>query len=271
MSNDQRFTGLAGHYSLGRPGYANEAIDYICGLTQVGVAASSVVDVGAGAGKLTGQLAGRFAQVWAVEPNADMLAVLTVAAKDWGSVHVVAGTAEATTLPTGCADLIVAGQAFHWFDPAEFRAECTRLGGPDVPVAIVYNTPGPGNLHEELAWWRPAHAAPRWDDRVQAIRDFFEGYVVAAEFPHPLHYDHDAYLANMMSHSTTPRPDDPAYSRYLASVEAIFEGYCVDGVMTVSNTTVVYSSSRGEVRSLDVHRKMEGDEDRLSQRSDDGA
>jgi SAM-dependent methyltransferase len=214
-------------------------------LTQAGFATSTVVDVGAGTGKLTGQLAGRFARVWAVEPNADMVAVLTDTCGDEDNVHVVVGTAEQTTLPTNCADLIVAGQAFHWFDAARFRAECTRLGGPDVPVAIIYNTPGPGNVHEELAWWRPTHPAPHWDDRVQAIRDFFEGYVVAAEFPHPLHYDHDAYLANMMSQSTTPRSDDPAYARYLASVEAIFENYSVDGVMTVNNTTVVYSSSHG--------------------------
>ncbi|MEZ6068718.1 MAG: hypothetical protein R3C10_00320 [Pirellulales bacterium] len=31
-------------------------------------------------------------------------------------MHISAGTAEATGLPAASADLVTAGQAFHWFD-----------------------------------------------------------------------------------------------------------------------------------------------------------
>src|SRR5262249_8786336 len=37
------------------------------------------------------------------------------------------GRAEATGLPDGCADLVVAAQAFHWFEPSAALAEFRRI------------------------------------------------------------------------------------------------------------------------------------------------
>ena len=80
--------------------------------------------------------------------------------------------------------------------------------------------------------------------RHAAIRDFFGGYVTRAEFPNPLTFDRDSYLAFMLSHSTTPRPDDEDYARYVASVQSIFDTDAVDDVLTLSYSTCVYSSSK---------------------------
>ena len=51
----------------------------------------------------------------------------------------VDGTAEATRLPDAAIDLIVAGQAFHWFDPVATRAEFVRIAGPGACVALIWN------------------------------------------------------------------------------------------------------------------------------------
>ncbi len=60
----------------------------------------------------------------AVEPAEQMRAVL---AARLPAAQVVAGTAEATGLPAGCADAVVAGAAFHWFDRDRAFPEILRL------------------------------------------------------------------------------------------------------------------------------------------------
>ena len=237
------FTGLADFYAQARPDYAVAAIDYLSRLVPDTVTAR-VADVGAGTGKLTAMLAPRFASVWAIEPNDDMRRRAREELEAYGNVQVVEGTAEATTLPNHSVDLVVCAQAFHWFDPAGFRHESARIAGAQAPVAIVYNTGMGVDKHEELSWWEPSHASPTWVRRVEAIREFFGGYVACAEFPHPLHYDAENYLAFMLSHSTTPRPDNLAYLRYIESVKAIFARESVDGILTLDYSTCVYTSSR---------------------------
>ena len=51
----------------------------------------------------------------------------------------VSGTAEATTLPDDSIDFVIAGQAFHWFDPARTRAEFARILRPGGKIALVWN------------------------------------------------------------------------------------------------------------------------------------
>ena len=72
-----------------------------------------VLDVGAGTGKLTRLLVGRVREVVALEPAANMLAVLREVVPEAVAVE---GTAEAIPLPDGSVDLVMAGHAFHHFN-----------------------------------------------------------------------------------------------------------------------------------------------------------
>src|SRR6185436_12267524 len=51
----------------------------------------------------------------------------------------VAGIAEATTLAEHSVDLIVAGQAFHWFDRERTRTEFGRVLKPGGRIALIWN------------------------------------------------------------------------------------------------------------------------------------
>jgi hypothetical protein len=51
----------------------------------------------------------------------------------------VAGSAEATTLPTASADFVVTGQAFHWFQPAAARAEFARVLKAQGWAVVLWN------------------------------------------------------------------------------------------------------------------------------------
>jgi len=108
-----------------------------------------ILDIGSGTGILTSQLLHdlpQSCQVTGAEPNKDMRAAaeeqLASEIKTGRFVSVDA-TAEATNLPDSSVDLIVAAQAFHWFDVPRARAEALRIlkktGNANSGAALIWN------------------------------------------------------------------------------------------------------------------------------------
>jgi SAM-dependent methyltransferase len=97
-----------------------------------------VVDLGAG----TGQLARRFAplgvEVLAVEPAANMRAVLRGRLP---AIRVVDGTAESIPLDDGAAEAVVVGNAFHHFDIGGAFVEIRRVLRPNGALALFWAWP----------------------------------------------------------------------------------------------------------------------------------
>jgi ubiquinone/menaquinone biosynthesis C-methylase UbiE len=129
------FGRIAADYDAVRPEYAPEALHRAEEVLGLG-AGSRVVDLAAGSGKLTRALAGRFAEVVAVEPGDEMRAVL---ARRSPEVQVLAGTAEQIPLPDDSADAVFVGDAFHWFDGAAAVAELLRVLRARGGVALLWN------------------------------------------------------------------------------------------------------------------------------------
>jgi len=220
--NTEIFTGKAEAYSKARPGYPDAAMEYIRELVQP---QAVIADIGAGTGKFTVSLARYGYDIFAVEPNADMRGELVTALTPFPNVKVVDGSAEATTLPDHSVDIITCAQALHWFDPEAFRAECRRIGKPDVLVIAIYNnTPGGSSI---------AYSK-------QSTDVFFRNPDVR-EFPNPMYYTRESWLAYMTSHSHDPLPSDPGYDKHIAEVNAIFDSENVDGLICREVVTKVYS------------------------------
>jgi SAM-dependent methyltransferase len=115
-------------YELGRPDYPRAALEPLAlsrGL--------DVLDLAAGTGKLTRLLAESGATVTAVEPVAEMRAVLPE------SVRTLDGTAEAIPVEDGAVDLVTVAQAFHWFDGDAALVEIHRVLRPGGRLALVWN------------------------------------------------------------------------------------------------------------------------------------
>ena len=125
----------AAAYERGRPGYPAEAIEWLVAELRL-EAGRSVLDVGAGTGKLTRELVSRGANVVAVEPVAQMRAVLEQAVP---AARAVDGTAEALPVVDGSVDAIVVGSAFHWFDGTAAGSEFHRVLRPGGRLALVWN------------------------------------------------------------------------------------------------------------------------------------
>lgn len=166
------FSAGADAYERGRPGYPEAAVAYLGGVLRLSEVAT-VVDVGAGTGKLTRLLEPTAGRIVAVEPIATMRRAL---AERVPSALIVGGRAEAMPLPADSADAIVAAQAFHWFDGAAALEEFARVLRPRGRVAVVFNRRDDSDeLVRALAEIFEPHRAGAPTHRSDAWRAAFDG------------------------------------------------------------------------------------------------
>ena len=109
----------AERYERGRPDYPRAAVDAIVSELDLR-AGRTVLDLGAGTGKLTRLLLPSGANVIAVEPIREMREQLT-------GVVALAGTAERIPLTDDYVDAVTVAQAFHWFEADVALREIHRV------------------------------------------------------------------------------------------------------------------------------------------------
>jgi SAM-dependent methyltransferase len=129
------FGASADVYERARPSYPAEAVEWLVERTGLGPG-RTVVDVGAGTGKLTRLLSATGARVIAVEPLPEMRAKLVEVV---AGVEAIDGTAEELPLPDASADVVVAAQAFHWFDHERALPEIHRVLRPGGHLVLFWN------------------------------------------------------------------------------------------------------------------------------------
>ncbi|SDS33466.1 class I SAM-dependent methyltransferase [Actinoplanes derwentensis] len=111
--------------------YPAEALDWL-----LPDSTPRVVELGAGTGRLTRRLRARGLDVVAVDPSAAMLTELRRALPE--VVTHVGGT-EQIPLPAGSADVVVAGESWHWADPERALPEVVRVLRPGGRLALIWN------------------------------------------------------------------------------------------------------------------------------------
>lgn len=127
-----RFGLVAETYHQLRPPTPSTAIDW---LTE-GAAGSTVVELGAGNGLLTEQLIARGLRVHAVEPDSRMRAAL---AQRCPGASVLDGSAERIPYPDGSVRAVLAGSAWHWFDPVGATTEIARVLRVGGTLGVAWN------------------------------------------------------------------------------------------------------------------------------------
>lgn len=133
------FDAWADDYERYRPGYPDALFDLVARRLEL-PAGPTIVDLGAGTGKVARAAAARGWRATAVDPGAPMLAVLRKRAVAEGvEIEVVQAGAEATGLPSAAFDAALAGEAYHWFDAPAALAEMARIVRPGGGIAFFWN------------------------------------------------------------------------------------------------------------------------------------
>ena len=139
---------------------------------------------------------------------------------------------------------ITAAQAFHWFDAEAFRKECIRIRRPGGRVIIVYNSRDDhasakalSDLHRRYA---PGFHGFSNGISAEKCRAFFAGHCEIFRADNSQHYDRQGYIDRVLSSSYSLCGDDDRYPAYLKEINAIFDAFAVNGIMTVPIHTVAY-------------------------------
>jgi SAM-dependent methyltransferase len=244
-----RFTGLADLYAKHRPSYPEAVVDYIVARCRLGPQ-SLLVDVGCGTGISTRLLALRGVPVMGIEPNAEMRSRAMAESVPEGkpSPTYRDGRAETTGLPEGCADAVLAAQAFHWFEPKAALHEFQRILKPGGWVALVWNerdesdsftadygavirsTPGAAKLEMDRGKaGEPLLLSHRYQDGERIL------------FQNTQELDEESLVGRALSASYAPREPDQV-ERFVAVLRGVFDRYQSSGEVTLRYVTSVYSA-----------------------------
>jgi SAM-dependent methyltransferase len=151
------FGAVAATYDRVRPPYLGVLLDRAQEALELKPSAG-VLDLAAGTGRLTRELARRFARVAAVEPDDEMRALI-----ETGTV--LAGSAEAIPLDNGSVDAAFVGEAFHWFETNRALVELARVVVPRGGLALI-------STH----WWQTEPALP--DSAAALLREPYDRFSI---------------------------------------------------------------------------------------------
>jgi ubiquinone/menaquinone biosynthesis C-methylase UbiE len=185
---------------------------------------ATVVDVGAGTGKLTRDLVPTGARVVAVEPLAEMLEQLAAAVPE---AEALAGSAEELPLEDGSADAVVAASAFHWFDPDRALPEIHRVLKPGGALATLGNgrdlsDPFQQQIQEIVGPYLPAPGSLRgWVTVLEASPLF--GPIERFETTHEQRFDAEGLAERMATVSYVARLPEEEKAEVLARLRALGE------------------------------------------------
>ena len=211
------FGSVAEAYDRGRPSYPAEAVTWL-----TAGEAKVVLELGAGTGKLTRQLVDAGHAVFATDPDEAMLEVLRDRVPE-----VSAKVAAAEDIPANdrSVDVVVVGQAFHWFDHEVALPEIARVLKPGGHVALIWNS-----RDERIPWVRRlGDILGRQDSNTSSAQHLVQsdlfGFMEEATFKHWQEVNRDTVLDLARSRSSFATMGEAEREDHLARLRAFYDDY----------------------------------------------
>ena len=221
MDDHQRqarsFGGVADAYDRGRPSYPREAAAWLTSAEPL-----TVLELGAGTGKLTEQLVALGHDVRATDPDPAMLEVLR---ERLPGVRTAEAEAEEIPGPDSAYDVVVAAQAFHWFDHERALPEIARVLKPGGTLALVWN-----DRDERIPWVRRLGAIIGSQEQDPDPTEILTGslkflYVESETFKHWQVVDRDSIQDLVRSRSNIAVLDEEARAAKLEELLAFYDDF----------------------------------------------
>lgn len=241
-----RFSDRVEDYVKYRPHYPEVILSYLRDLYTFGPG-WVVADIGSGTGIST-ELFLRFGnKVFAVEPNREMRSKAEELLAGYSDFVSVDGTAEVTGLESASVDLIVAGQAFHWFDPVKTRIEFARISGPGAVVALIWNerlvlSDFEREYEELILQFAGDYTTINHKNITDAqIGDFFHPRsFVLRSFENEQRFDFGGLKGRLLSSSYIPK-EGPGFAAMMNGLKGLFDRHAAGDQVRVGYETKVYT------------------------------
>jgi SAM-dependent methyltransferase len=245
--NTKRFSNRVEDYVKYRPGYPKSILNYLS--ADFGLSSEKkIADIGSGTGISTEMFLTEGYTVFAVEPNKEMRAKATELLGHYPLYDEVDGTAETTTLKDNSIDVIVAGQAFHWFQPEQTRNEFSRILKKDGLVVLIWNerlTVTQFEIKYDKLIVRHGKDYVQVDHR-NISTDKIEAFFSPSPFEYKVFankqvFDFDGLKGRLLSSSYVPSANEKGYEEMIQDLQVLFEQYQEGGLITINYDTKVYT------------------------------
>ena len=246
MKVTERFSDRVENYLKYRPRYPKEIIPFL--EKEIGLTSSSVIaDIGSGTGFSAEMFLQNGDTVYGVEPNKEMREAGEQLLAAYAKFYSIDAPAESTTLPDRSIDIVIAGQAFHWFDVEKSRKEFNRILKPDGWVALIWNdreldtTPFLTAYEKLLNTFGTDYPVVADSAIAENVGNFFSklGYKTR-EFGNSQSFDYEGLEGRLLSSSYTPTPTHPNYQPMLTELRRIFDDYQENNSVLFEYKTRVY-------------------------------
>jgi len=237
----KRFSSRVENYIKYRPKYPLEIIDF---LEKKAILAKSTViaDIGSGTGILTKIFLDHGNQVNGVEPNKDMREAAERILQAYPNFTSFEGSAESTGLEDNSIDLVIAGQAFHWFDVEEAKKEFKRILKPNGYVVLIWNNRGKGgsdfNSSYENFMLKFGTDYKEVMKKEGNVKRFF--WYQKESFYNYQDLDFPSFKGRVLSASYIPLSNNPIFPKMVLELEELFNKHQMNGSIRIEYDTEVY-------------------------------
>jgi ubiquinone/menaquinone biosynthesis C-methylase UbiE len=246
LNPTERFSDRVENYIKYRPDYPAALFVHL--IEKYSFKATHVVaDIGSGTGLLTRHFLENGNQVYGVEPNTNMRLAAEHRLQAYPQFNSINGQAEASTLPDAAIDLVVAGQAFHWFDQVKTRQEFERILKPGGRVALIWNDRLESDpfqqVYEEFLQTRCPdykHVNHRRVSHEDLTHFLTPRSMEMTTFENAQVMDYDGLKGRLLSCSYTPKADSQNYDTMLTELKRLFARYSQQGKLIFHYQTKLF-------------------------------
>lgn len=241
-ANNKIFNDRVDNYFRYRPGYPKEIIRFL--QEEVDLKDDAIIaDIGSGTGISSDLFIDNGNTVYGVEPNNNMRRSADKRFEKSELFTSYDGSAECTTLADNSVDLIVAGQAFHWFESFASKKEFLRILRNNGYLVVMFNSRGNDSdfmfdYNKVINKYKRKLEIKTNENTFMEI--FNQGFIKSKTFENKINYDLDRLIGDTVSYSYMPNKEDDEYEGLIDELKKLFFKYCEeDGTVEFEYKTSV--------------------------------
>lgn len=246
MDSVNRFSNRVDNYIKFRPDYPLEILTFLKqkGFLKKG---SVIADIGSGTGISSELFLKEGNKVFGIEPNKEMREAGERLLSGYTNFKSMDATAENTSLENRSVDLIISGQAFHWFDKEKSKEEFKRILKPGGTVVLMWNdrrtdtTQFLEAYEDFIKMFATDYLLVNHKNVDEKIfNNFFEGDYQMESFLNYQYFDLEGLKGRILSSSYMPPEGHKDFDFMMSVLKKIFTRFAEEGKVKIEYDTKIY-------------------------------